>query len=68
MMLENPSNTDPNKVILEDTVTGNTATYGSLRKDAFTAAWSLRHRHGISSDDVVSIISRSNVRLSNQCV
>jgi acyl-coenzyme A synthetase/AMP-(fatty) acid ligase len=65
LMLENPSNTEPEKVICEDTLTGRLATYGSLRDDAFKAAHSLRHRHGIASGDVVTVMSRSNVRYSN---
>lgn len=64
LMLENPSNTNPAKVICEDILTGKHVTYGGLRDDAFKAAHSLRHRHGISSGDVVTIISRSTVRYS----
>lgn len=62
MMLENPCNTDPAKVICEDTLTGKTTTYGSLRTDAFTVAHSLRHDHGVSAGDTVAIIGRSSVR------
>ncbi|KAJ5130813.1 uncharacterized protein N7515_006852 [Penicillium bovifimosum] len=61
LMLENPSNTEPQKVICEDTLTGKDVKYGKLRSDAFEAAHSLRHRHGISPGDVVTIIARSNV-------
>lgn len=62
LMMENASNTDPTKVISEDTLTGKTLTYGGLRSDAFKAAHSLRHPYGISTGDVVTIISRSTVR------
>ncbi|KAJ5447490.1 hypothetical protein N7445_002311 [Penicillium cf. griseofulvum] len=61
LMMENASNTDPTKVICEDTLTGKTFTYGGLRSDAFKAAHSLRHGHGIVPGDVVTIISRSTV-------
>lgn len=62
MMLENTCNADPNKVISEDTLTGKTATYRSLREDAFKAAWSLRHRFRLQTGDTVTIIGRSCVR------
>ncbi|OQE25706.1 hypothetical protein PENFLA_c008G10282 [Penicillium flavigenum] len=61
LMMENASNTDPTKVICEDTLTGKTLTYGGLRNDAFKAAHSLRNEHGIAPGDVVTIISRSTV-------
>lgn len=61
LMLENPSNTEPQKLICEDTLTGKVVTYGQLRSDAFESAHSLRHRHSISPGDVVTIIARSNV-------
>lgn len=63
LMLENPSNTDPQKLICEDTLTGKVATYGGLRNDAFEVAHSLRHRHNISPGDIVTVIARSNVRV-----
>ncbi|KAJ5502771.1 hypothetical protein N7463_005645 [Penicillium fimorum] len=61
LMMENASNTDPTKVICEDTLTGKTFTYGGLRSDAFKTAHSLRHGYGITPGDVVTIISRSTV-------
>ncbi|RDH26655.1 acetyl-CoA synthetase-like protein [Aspergillus welwitschiae] len=61
MMLENPSNVDANKAISEDILTGKTLTYGSLREDAFKAAWALRHRLGLKTGDTVTIIARSCV-------
>jgi acyl-coenzyme A synthetase/AMP-(fatty) acid ligase len=61
LMLENVSNTDPLKIICEDTLTGKQATYGSLRQDAFRAAYSFRHEYGLRSNDIVTIISRSCV-------
>ncbi|OBT78862.1 hypothetical protein VF21_02764 [Pseudogymnoascus sp. 05NY08] len=60
-MLENVSNTNPLKIICEDTLTGKTATYGGLREDAFRAAHSLRHQYGLRANDIVSIIGRSSV-------
>lgn len=60
-MLENVSNTDPLKIICEDTLTGKTATYSGLREDAFRAAHSLRHQYGLRANDIVSIIGRSSV-------
>ncbi|RFU26087.1 hypothetical protein B7463_g10254, partial [Scytalidium lignicola] len=60
-MQENVSNTDPLKIICEDTVSGKNATYGSLREDAFRAAHTLRHQYGLCEGDTVSIISRSCV-------
>ncbi|OQE42255.1 hypothetical protein PENCOP_c004G05277 [Penicillium coprophilum] len=61
LMMENVSNTDPTKVICEDTLTGKTFTYGGLRSDAFKAAQTLRHGYAIAPGDVVTIISRSTV-------
>ncbi|TVY52845.1 putative 4-coumarate--CoA ligase 3 [Lachnellula cervina] len=60
-MQENVSNTNPLKIICEDTLTGTIATYGSLREDALRAAHSLRYKYNLRADDVVSIISRSCV-------
>lgn len=66
MMLENTSNTDPDKRICEDVLTGKAATYGSLRNDAFKSAHALRHRFGMQANDIVTIIGRSCVsRTSN---
>lgn len=61
-MLENVSNTDPKKVICEDTLSERIATYGGLREDAFRVAHSLRTAFQLGPDDTVSIISRSCVR------
>lgn len=61
MMLENISSTDPDKRICEDVLTGKTATYGSLRNDAFKSAHALRHRFGMQTNDTVTIIGRSCV-------
>jgi 4-coumarate--CoA ligase len=61
MMLENPTNADPNKIISEDILTGKTVTYSSLREDAYKAAWALRHRLGLKTGDTVTIIGRSCV-------
>ncbi|CAK7237389.1 hypothetical protein SCUCBS95973_009942 [Sporothrix curviconia] len=61
MMLENPCNADPATVVCEDTLTGKTATYGSIRTDTFEAAHTLRHRHGLAAGDTVTIIGRSSV-------
>lgn len=61
MMLENISNVNPDKVISEDILTGKTATYNSLREDAFKAAWGLRHRLGLQTGDTVTIMGRSCV-------
>ena len=60
-MLENVCNTDPLKVILEDTLTDKCATYGGIREEAFRAANSLRTSYGLRQGDTVSIISRSCV-------
>lgn len=62
MMLENTANVDPNKVISEDILTGKAITYSGLREDAFKAAWNLRHRLGLQTEDTVTIIGRSCVR------
>lgn len=64
MMLENTANVDPNKVISEDILTGKTITYGTLRGEAFKAAWAFRHRLGLKVGDIVTIIGRSCVSLA----
>ncbi|KAL4891168.1 hypothetical protein BDV59DRAFT_209287 [Aspergillus ambiguus] len=61
MMLENKCNANPEKIICEDTLTGSTITYEGLREHAFEAAHFLRHRLGLASQDIVTIISRSCV-------
>ncbi|CAK7230959.1 hypothetical protein SEUCBS140593_007764 [Sporothrix eucalyptigena] len=61
MMLENPCNADPSNIVCEDTLTSKTATYGSIRADAFAAAHALRHQHGLAAGDTVTIIGRSQV-------
>ncbi|KAJ5243280.1 uncharacterized protein N7469_001607 [Penicillium citrinum] len=61
MMLENPANVDPNKIISEDILVGKNITYGKLREDAFKAAWAFRHRLGLKIGDIVTIIGRSCV-------
>lgn len=63
MMLENPANVDPNKIISEDILVGKNITYGKLREDAFKAAWAFRHRLGLKIGDIVTIIGRSCVSL-----
>ncbi|EXJ69748.1 uncharacterized protein A1O5_06819 [Cladophialophora psammophila CBS 110553] len=60
-MLENVCNTDPGKVICEDTLSNKRLTYGGVREDAFRVAESLRRVYGLQPGDVVSIISRSCV-------
>ncbi|KIW18423.1 hypothetical protein PV08_02711 [Exophiala spinifera] len=60
-MLENVCNTEPTKVICEDTLTTKQITYGGIRKDAFLVANMLRTEYGICVGDVVSIVSRSCV-------
>lgn len=60
-MLENISNTDPKKVILEDNLTSKQSTYGGIREEAFRAAQSLRINHHLRQNGIVSIISRSCV-------
>lgn len=61
-MLENVCNTDPQKVICEDTLSDKKLTYGGLREDAFRVANCLRTSFQLGQDDTVSIISRSCVR------
>jgi hypothetical protein len=61
-MLENVCNTDPKKVICEDTLSEKKVTYGGIREDAFRVANSLRTSFQLGPDDTVSIISRSCVR------
>ncbi|KIW29278.1 uncharacterized protein PV07_05103 [Cladophialophora immunda] len=61
LMLENICNTDPGKVICEDTLSDKRLTYGGVREDAFRLAESLRRAYGLQPGDVVSIISRSCV-------
>lgn len=63
-MLENVCNTDPRKVICEDTLTDKQTTYGGLREQAFKVAYSLHTEYGLRPDDTVSIISRSCVSYS----
>lgn len=63
MMLENVSNTAPDKVISEDLLTKKNLTYGGLREDSFKAANCLRERYGIQPGDAVTIISRSCVSI-----
>jgi hypothetical protein len=62
MMLENTTNVAPDKIISEDTLTGKAITYSSLREDAFNAAWEFRHRLGLKTGDIVTVIGRSCVR------
>ncbi|KIX04602.1 uncharacterized protein Z518_05472 [Rhinocladiella mackenziei CBS 650.93] len=60
-MLENVCNTDPEKVICEDTLTEKQTTYGGIRGEAFRVANELRNSYGLEQNDIVSIISRSCV-------
>lgn len=60
-LLENVCNTDPTKVICEDNLTENHATYGGLREKALICAESLRNRFGLREGDTVCIIGRSCV-------
>lgn len=61
LMLENPCNANPEKVITEDTLTGKCLTYGGLRRDAFRAAYSLRYTHNVRPGGIVTIIGRTCV-------
>lgn len=60
-MLENVSNTDPLKIICEDSLTDKQTTYGGLREEAFKVAHSLHTQYSLRPNDTVSIISRSCV-------
>jgi hypothetical protein len=63
-MQENISNTASDKIVYEDTLIGKTATYGGFRADVFRMAHTLRHRYGLQTGDIVSIICASCVCLT----
>jgi 4-coumarate--CoA ligase len=51
----NPDHIPPSKIVHEDTITGKTLTYGSLRLDAARCAWGLQQL-GLREGSVVCVI------------
>lgn len=61
LMQDNISNTPDNKIIYEDTLNGNAATYGGFREQVRRSAYSLGHIMGFRPGQTASIISPSCV-------
>lgn len=60
-MQHNVSDTPPDKIIYEDTLTGKTATYGGFREQVMRSAFWLKHDFDFQPGQTVTIISPSCV-------
>ncbi|KAF2494596.1 acetyl-CoA synthetase-like protein [Lophium mytilinum] len=60
LMLQNISNTPPNKIIYEDALTGKTTTYSAFQAHVQRAAYWLRHTIGFQPGQTLAISSPSS--------